>query len=122
VDDVADVLVAVPAELRGGFWHAIKGNIASLDDVAGWWAFFQNGPDAPLIAEEDRDFIVQAFDMLGDPPYADDTWSTWTTAVKEATGRKGKGLFMPLRKAVTGQLRGPEMAEVMPLLQTKPKV
>ncbi|MGR3387062.1 MAG: hypothetical protein ACU0DB_08780, partial [Paracoccus sp. (in: a-proteobacteria)] len=37
--------------------------------------------------------------------------------VKQATGRKGKGLFMPLRKAVTGQAHGPEMAEVMPLLQ-----
>ena len=43
-------------------------------------------------------------------------------AVKEATGRKGKGLFMPLRKAVTGRQRGPEMADVMPLLQVKPKV
>jgi glutamyl-tRNA synthetase len=42
--------------------------------------------------------------------------------VKEATGRKGKGLFMPLRKAVTGLERGPEMVDVMPLLQSKPKV
>ena len=59
--------------------------------------------------------------MLGDPPYAADTWSTWTSAVKEASGRKGKQLFMPLRQAVTGLQRGPEMADVMPLLQTKPK-
>ncbi|MDE0347146.1 MAG: hypothetical protein OXI66_15410, partial [Boseongicola sp.] len=28
--------------------------------------------------------------------------------------------FMPLRLAVTGQSRGPEMADVMPLLQKKP--
>jgi glutamyl-tRNA synthetase len=28
---------------------------------------------------------------------------------------------MPLRHAVTGMTRGPEMADVMPLLQTKPK-
>jgi len=120
--DVADVLTSIPAEKRDAFWNAIKGNISSLDDVAGWWAFFQNGPDAPLIEDEDRAFITQAFDMLGAPPYADDTWSNWTSAVKEATGRKGKGLFMPLRKAVTGMQRGPEMAEVMPLLQTKPKL
>ena len=75
-----------------------------------------------LIEDEDREFVIQAFDLLGDPPYADDTWSTWTAAVKDATGRKGKGLFMPLRKAVTGRIRGPEMAEVMSLLQIKPKV
>ena len=53
-------------------------------------------------------------------PYDAQTWSTWTAAVKEATGRKGKGLFMPLRLAVTGVQRGPEMADVMPLLQKKP--
>ena len=121
-DDVAETLANVPAEQRPAFWAAIKGNINSLDDVAGWWTFFQKGPSAPLIADEDREFVAQAFDMLGNPPYADDTWSTWTSAVKEATGRKGKGLFMPLRKAVTGLERGPEMADVMPLLQSKPKV
>lgn len=121
-DDVAETLANVPAEQRPAFWAAIKGNINSLDDVASWWTFFQKGPSAPLIADEDREFVAQAFDMLGNPPYADDTWSTWTSAVKEATGRKGKGLFMPLRKAVTGLERGPEMADVMPLLQSKPKV
>ncbi len=121
-DDMAETLTNVPAEQRPAFWAAIKGNINSLDDVAGWWTFFQKGPSAPLIADEDREFVAQAFDMLGNPPYADDTWSTWTSAVKEATGRKGKGLFMPLRKAVTGLERGPEMADVMPLLQSTPKV
>ena len=58
--------------------------------------------------------------MLGDAPYNAETWSTWTSAVKEATGRKGKSLFMPLRLAITGQQRGPEMADVMPMLQKKP--
>jgi glutamyl-tRNA synthetase len=64
--------------------------------------------------------VAQAFDLLGEPPYTDATWGEWTGAVKDATGRKGKGLFMPLRLAVTGQARGPEMAQVMPLLQKKP--
>ncbi len=118
-EDVAETLTDVPADKKVAFWDAVKGNIRSLDDVADWWAFFQNGA-APLVEEDDRAFIAQAFDMLGDPPYADDTWASWTSAVKEATGRKGKTLFMPLRKAVTGRQRGPEMAEVMPLLQRKP--
>lgn len=121
VGDVADALTVVPAELRAPFWSAIRGNITKLDEVAGWWAFFRDGA-APLVEDEDRAFIAQAFDLLGDAPYADDTWSTWTTAVKEATGRKGKALFMPLRKAVTGRARGPEMADVMPLLQKKPSL
>jgi glutamyl-tRNA synthetase len=55
--------------------------------------------------------------LLPPPPFAPTTWGDWTTAVKEATGRKGKALFMPLRHALTGQPHGPEMAELMPLLQ-----
>jgi len=120
-EDVADRLTDVPADKKVAFWDAIKGNITKLDDIADWWSFFQNGA-VPLVADEDREFIAQAFDMLGDPPYAADTWSSWTTAVKDATGRKGKALFMPLRKAVTGRERGPEMADVMPLLAHKPKL
>ncbi len=34
------------------------------------------------------------------------TWKTWTEAVKEATGRKGKALFMPIRLALPGCHRG----------------
>jgi len=74
------------------------------------------------VADDDRDFITQAFDFLGDPPYTPATWGEWTGAVKDATGRKGKQLFMPLRLAITGQSRGPEMADVMPLLQKKPSL
>ena len=122
VADVAGTLSDIPEDTREAFWNAIKGNIASLDDVADWWAYFVNGAEVALIEDEDREFVIQAFDLLGDPPYAEDTWSTWTAAVKDVTGRKGKGLFMPLRKAVTGRIRGPEMAEVMSLLQIKPKV
>ena len=55
--------------------------------------------------------------MLPELPFTETTWSKWTGAVKQATGRKGKGLFMPLRKALTGRERGPEMATLMPLLQ-----
>ncbi len=111
----------VPDDLAAAFWDVVKGNIQTLADLPGWWALFRDGA-TPLVADEDREFVSQAFDMLGDAPYAADTWSTWTAAVKEATGRKGKGLFMPLRKAVTGLERGPEMADVMPLLQVKPSL
>ena len=30
----------------------------------------------------------------------------WTSEIKEVTGRKGKTLFMPLRKALTGMEHG----------------
>ncbi len=113
--------LGVPDDEAEAFWTVCRDNIETRHDLKDWWALFRDGP-APLVAEEDRDFIAQAFDMLGDPPYDQETWSGWTNAVKEATGRKGKGLFMPLRKAVTGLERGPEMADVMPLLQVRPRL
>ena len=111
--------LGVPDDRAEAFWQVVRGNIHARSEMAVWWNLFRDGA-APLVDEDDREFVAQALGMLGDAPYGPDTWGAWTTAVKEATGRKGKGLFMPLRKAVTGRERGPEMADVMPLLQKKP--
>ncbi|MGG7643584.1 glutamate--tRNA ligase [Rhodovulum sp. YNF3179] len=115
---VADriAVLGVPEEIAPRFWEVTRENITVLDDLGGWWALYRDGA-APDIAEEDRDFVAQAMGLLPDPPYTDATWSEWTAAVKDATGRKGKGLFMPLRKALTGRAHGPDMSKVMPLLQ-----
>ncbi|GAA5077045.1 glutamate--tRNA ligase [Roseibacterium beibuensis] len=122
-DTVKDEIAAlgVPAPLAPTFWDVARANIETRADLPGWWALFRDGA-TPLVADEDREFVAQAFAMLPEPPYDETTWSAWTTAVKEGTGRKGKGLFMPLRKAVTGLERGPEMADVMRLLQKKPSL
>ena len=119
VEDVADHLCAVPEELRERYWHAVRANVSRRSEAGGWWQALA-GLESPHIAEEDREFVSEAFDLLPAPPYGADTWSTWTSAVGNKTGRKGKSLFMPLRLAITGQSQGPEMADVMPLLQKKP--
>ncbi|WP_106745564.1 glutamate--tRNA ligase [Yoonia maritima] len=118
---VADTISAagVPDELAEPFWKVVRDNINTLGEVAGWWDLFRDGA-TPLVDDEDREFISQAFYLLDNPPYTSETWGNWTNLVKTETGRKGRGLFMPLRKAVTGLERGPEMADVMPLLQVKP--
>jgi glutamyl-tRNA synthetase len=115
---VADRIAAlgVPADQAERFWDVARENITVLSDLSEWSDLVQNGAD-PIIEAGDEDFIAQAMTMLPDGPYTDATWGEWTSAVKEATGRKGKGLFMPLRKAVTGRERGPDMASLMPLLQ-----
>ena len=41
-------------------------------------------------------------------------------ALKTATGRKGKALFMPLRQALTGLDHGPDMAALLPLIGREP--
>ncbi|NEX47041.1 glutamate--tRNA ligase [Pseudotabrizicola algicola] len=113
--------LGVPAEKAEGFWSVARGNITVLADLEGWWTLFRDGA-TPLVADEDRDFVAQALDLLPPQPWTRETWGQWTAAVKEATGRKGKGLFMPLRKALTGQEHGPEMADVLPLLEKRPSL
>lgn len=107
--------LGVPVEKQAAFWAVAKENITTLKDLAGWWELCRDGAD-PLIADEDKQFIAQAMLLLPEGPYGEDSWKSWTTAVKEATGRKGKGLFMPLRKAVTGMERGPDMSALLALM------
>ncbi|MEO9190492.1 MAG: glutamate--tRNA ligase, partial [Acetobacteraceae bacterium] len=45
-----------------------------------------------------------------------EVWPSWTNAVKQATGRKGRALFLPLRRALTGEDHGPELKELLPLI------
>lgn len=108
--------LGVPDDLAERFWKVASQNITRLDDLSAWWIIFSEGAE-PQIAADDAEFIAEAMKLLPPPPYTDATWGEWTAQVKEATGRKGKSLFMPLRKALTGQAHGPEMADVMPLLQ-----
>ena len=116
--DVKDRIASlgVPAEKAERFWAVASKNIVKLDDLAHWWALCRDGAD-PVIADEDRDFVAQALALLPEPPFAETTWADWTEQVKAVTGRKGKGLFMPLRLALTGEKSGPEMADLMPLLE-----
>ena len=108
--------LGVPSDKAELFWSVAKGNITILADLEGWWALFRDGAE-PLIDEADRAFVAQALTLLPTKPWTTSTWGQWTSAVKDATGRKGKDLFRPLRRALTGRDAGPEMADVMPLLQ-----
>jgi glutamyl-tRNA synthetase len=118
LEAVADTIRAlgVPDALAPRFWAVAKDNITVKADLAGWWQLFSEGAE-PLVDPEDEAFVKEALALLPPRPWTEATWSEWTNTVKEATGRKGKGLFRPLRRALTGRDAGPEMADVMPLLQ-----
>jgi glutamyl-tRNA synthetase len=113
--------LGVPGEMAEAFWAVAKGNITVLADMAEWWALFRDGAE-PLVDEADRAFVAEALTLLPAQPWTQATWGEWTSAVKDATGRKGKDLFRPLRRALTGRDAGPEMADVMPLLRKMPRV
>jgi glutamyl-tRNA synthetase len=99
------------------FWLAVRGNIEKLPEAAAWWRIVSQGPQQSVdLSDTDRAFVSEAFALLPAEPWDGGTWKSWTDAVKEATGRKGKALFMPLRVALTGLVSGPELADLLPLL------
>jgi len=106
----------VPADLGPLFWEVTRENITTLRDLEAWWLMCRDGAE-PVIEDEDREFVAEAMALLPEGPYDRNSWGSWTTAVKDATGRKGRALFMPLRKALTGQAHGPDMSKLLPLLQ-----
>ncbi len=97
------------------FWMAIRGNIERLADSKIWIDIITNRIK-PAISDEEWLFIAAARALLPLEPWDQSTWKTWTDAVKAATGRKGKALFMPLRLALTGLDHGPELAQLLPLI------
>ncbi|CUW38935.1 Glutamate--tRNA ligase 1(Glutamate-tRNA ligase, class Ib, bacterial/mitochondria,5-326) [Magnetospirillum sp. XM-1] len=95
------------------FWLAVRPNLSHLADAAEWWAICRQAL-APVI--EDADFTNAAAGLLPPEPWDHATWGAWTEAVKQATGRKGKMLFHPLRLALTGRENGPELKTLLPLI------
>jgi glutamyl-tRNA synthetase len=102
-------------EIGGGesFWEAVRGNLAVLGDAKYWWEVVQ-GPLAPVI--ESRELCHVAAGLLPPEPWDTETWASWSTAVKEATGVKGRALFQPLRLALTAREHGPELKQLLPLI------
>ena len=96
-------------------WFALRENLSRFSDIVGLAAIVK-GPVTPVVAAEDREFITLAHEALPPEPWGADTWSEWTEALKQASGRKGRALFMPLRLALTGRHDGPELKSLLPLL------
>jgi glutamyl-tRNA synthetase len=100
-------------EAGEAFWNAVRGNVTRLADAASWWHVVHDAID-PVIT--DPAITERAAELLPPEPWNDATWQVWTDAVKAATGAKGKGLFMPLRLALTGLDHGPELKALLPLI------
>jgi glutamyl-tRNA synthetase len=96
------------------FWNVIRENITRVCEAEDWWNNLINAE--PVITPENREFVSLAQDLLPPEPWDVNTWPVWTAALKEKTGRKGRTLFMPLRLAITGMDKGPDMAALLPLI------
>ena len=102
-----------PLGISETLWNAIKPNLNKLADAKDL-ALLVSGPVAPVI--EDAALAAKAASLLPLEPWDEATWPAWTGAVAAATGLKGRGLFHPLRLALTGRGDGPELKKLLPLI------
>lgn len=97
-------------------WNLIRDNISSLEDVRFWDTICYGKLPPVSFSESDLDFLKTAQDHFPKAPLQDTSWGEWTQQLKDITGRKGKELFGVLRQALTGQITGPEMKYLFPLI------
>ncbi|PKP92267.1 MAG: glutamate--tRNA ligase [Alphaproteobacteria bacterium HGW-Alphaproteobacteria-16] len=113
--DFVAVASRLPAGIDAAVWDAIRPNLSTVAEAADWWQVVE-GPVEGDIAPEDTDFLRTAAALAANIDWASDPWHALTSALKDATGRKGRALFLPLRRALTGRDHGPDMAAMLPLI------
>ena len=111
----ARIASRLPAGMDESAWEAIRPNLKTIAEAADWWHIIE-GPVAAGAAAEDRDFLHAAALEAERVDWSASPWSALTSALKASSGRGGKALFLPLRRALTGRDSGPEMAALLPLI------
>ncbi|KUR73621.1 glutamine--tRNA ligase [Novosphingobium fuchskuhlense] len=112
----AHVRVRLPEGMGEAAWEAIRPNLSKVAEAADWWRVVTGPVAAPAFDAETRAYLDQAAVAAATLDWDIDPWSALTAALKDATGRKGKALFLPLRQALTGMDHGPDMKALLPLI------
>lgn len=114
-----EVRARVPAAEAEPFIAAVRDNVVMRSDALRWAERIYaeqlelEQPCLDIVQGAGDEFFRHALEALAlHGPH----WSPLADEVKQRTGIKGKGLFMPLRVALTGEAHGPEMARVLPLV------
>ena len=109
---------AVPAADLEAFTGAIRDNVTFPDDVRRWakavYAPALHLSDAAREAAQAAGPTFFAAARAAILPEMD--FKAFAHRVKQATGAQGKSLFLPLRAALTGEVAGPEMPRLFPLI------
>ena len=114
--DYADVADRLPPGTGEADWAALRGNIAHLGEIAAWLPVLHGDIASPQVVPDDKPLLAEAARIAATLDWADQPWRQLVEALKTSSGRKGRGLFHPLRLALTGHDSGPEMAAMLPLI------
>ena len=95
------------------FWNEVRPNLDIVADVK-VWADICHKEVMPII--ENKALTDLAASLLPLEPWDENTFNTWLNEVKTQSGKKGKELFHPIRKALTALDNGPELKTLLPLI------
>jgi glutamyl-tRNA synthetase len=96
-------------------WKNLQANLLFLSDIKQWLEICQK-PFLYNHKVEDKDFLILAANCLPQDTSKIDSWQNWLNNIKQKSDRKGKDLFMPIRLALTGQEHGPELKNLLMLI------
>lgn len=111
--------VLIPEEHRQRFFEFIKPNIQSPQQLKEWvHIFFHQMPaltpeQIAVLQEAGADYFLAALEAIDQ--FGCD-YKKVMDHIALRTGVKGKKLYQPLRVALTGQLHGPELAELLMII------
>jgi glutamyl-tRNA synthetase len=111
----AQVADRLPTGMGEAGWAAVRPNLQTIAEAADWWQVIE-GPIAAEHDPADGEFLAAAARLAASLDWQADPWHALTAALKAATGRSGKALFLPLRRALTGRDHGPDMKALLPLI------
>jgi glutamyl-tRNA synthetase len=114
--DYAEVADRLPEGVGEAEWLALRGNLAHLGEAGDWLPILHGVIDPPEVVQDDKELLAEAARVAGKIDWSADAWHALTDQLKATTGRKGRALFHPLRRALTGRDSGPEMGPLVALI------
>tara|TARA_B100001250_G_scaffold220436_1_gene189112 strand:- start:1218 stop:2552 length:1335 start_codon:yes stop_codon:yes gene_type:complete len=118
-DEISDRINLICEDLIDKkLWQFTKNNIDFFVEIKNWVDIIKSENNF-MKDTMDAKLINAAIESLPEDPYNEDSWDIWTSKIKDLTSLKGKDLFMPLRKILTGMNNGPELKYLLPLLNKK---
>ena len=118
-DEISDRINLICEDLIDKkLWQFTKNNVDFFVEIKNWVDIIKSENNF-MKDTMDAKLINAAIESLPEDPYNEDSWEVWTCKIRNLTGLKGKDLFMPLRKILTGMNNGPELKYLLPLLNKK---
>jgi glutamyl-tRNA synthetase len=115
----AELPTGIDPQRRAAFEAAIRPNVVLPTDVKVWAdVVFGRLPElsseaADAVRDAGERFFVAATEVLARGPME---FKSAERELGQMTGRRGQSLYMPLRAALTGATRGPELAPMLQLI------